>query len=483
MGCPPKVLIADDSPLVLRMIEKLLTGAGFETVLARDGLEAVEKAFLAPVDLVVLDVSMPRMNGYQACRLLKSEAATRHVPVVILTTKDQAGDRFWGAETGADYYLTKDAEPQRVLELVRNVLADESRRRRPEPEPARAQMGSADVLSRVNELLDRRLYEATILSEMGRIARGVGDLDQTFLSVMALVSRVTDFTLGALALVEGDQLELLIAVQRPASDAVVAEAKSRLLESVAREWKGRSAPSVRARLFTPKSGATGPQETALSGFAAFPIRTGSQLSGLLGLAGRALVRLSDETGRFLEKVANQAYIVTENSRLVQRLEQLADHDGLTELPNHRHTLELLRRECERVGRYAGGVSVLMLDIDHFKDVNEIHGHLAGDTVLREVARLLAAGVRAVDVVGRYGGEEFLAILPQTEIEDARRLAERLRQAVASHGVAAEAGEVRVTLSIGAARYPAEGIASADELVRAAESALQRARQAGRNSVA
>src|SRR5262245_12495957 len=165
LGSPPKVLIADDSPLVLRMIEKIVSGAGFATVTARDGLEAVEKAMLEGVDLVVLDVNMPRMNGYQACRLLKSEEATRDVPVVILTSKDQAGDRFWGLETGADYYVTKDAEPHRILELVKNVLA-EGRRRGPAP-PDRAQ-ASSDVLSRVNELLDRKLYEATILSEIGR---------------------------------------------------------------------------------------------------------------------------------------------------------------------------------------------------------------------------------------------------------------------------------------------------------------------------
>ena len=98
----PKVLIADDSPLVLRMIEKMLEGAGFSVDTAKDGIEAIEKAFSGAVDLIILDVMMPRMNGYQACRLLKAEPSTRDVPVVILTSKDQPGDRFWGIQTGAD---------------------------------------------------------------------------------------------------------------------------------------------------------------------------------------------------------------------------------------------------------------------------------------------------------------------------------------------------------------------------------------------
>ena len=114
----PLILVADDSPVVLRMIEGLLTEAGLGVATARDGIEALEKAQALPVRLVILDVTMPRLNGYQACRLLKAEPATRHLPVVILTSRDQAGDRFWGLETGADYYLTKDSEPRRIADLV-----------------------------------------------------------------------------------------------------------------------------------------------------------------------------------------------------------------------------------------------------------------------------------------------------------------------------------------------------------------------------
>src|ERR1041384_810934 len=127
----PRVLVADDSPLALRLTEKMLAGAGYSVVVATDGLEAIEKAMAEGVDLVILDVMMPRMNGYQACRLLKTEPTTRSLPVVILTSRDQAGDRLWGLETGADYYITKDSEPHRILELVKQVLASDSGKFRP----------------------------------------------------------------------------------------------------------------------------------------------------------------------------------------------------------------------------------------------------------------------------------------------------------------------------------------------------------------
>src|SRR5688572_14313078 len=160
------------------MIEKMLAGAGYDVITARDGLEAIEKAVLEDVGLIILDVMMPRMNGYQACRLLKTDPATRDLPVVILTSRDQAGDRFWGLETGADYYVTKDSEPHRILDLVKNVLPPDSPPRRKGIEAT--QRTNVDILSRVNDLLDRKLYEATILSEIGRVARNLVHFDETF---------------------------------------------------------------------------------------------------------------------------------------------------------------------------------------------------------------------------------------------------------------------------------------------------------------
>src|SRR5688572_5280183 len=266
------------------MIEKMLAGAGYDVVTARDGLEAIEKAVLEDVRLIILDVMMPRMNGYQACRLLKTDPATRDLPVVILTSRDQAGDRFWGLETGADYYITKDSEPHRILDLVKNVLGTEPVG--PRPRPADGRRSDVDILSRVNELLDRKLYEATILSEIGRVARNLVHFDETFTSVMGLVARVVDFTVGAMAFVEEDDLEAVLMLNRQPAPAVVDEAKAKLLEALVRERGGAPFLRVQARLFAPTSGATGAEEKTLGGFAAFPVSTNGRLSGLLAVGGR-----------------------------------------------------------------------------------------------------------------------------------------------------------------------------------------------------
>ncbi|HET8643921.1 MAG TPA: response regulator, partial [Vicinamibacteria bacterium] len=283
-ACPlatAKVLIADDSPLVLRMLEKMLASAGFEVVTAHDGLEAVERAVTEDVHLVILDVTMPRMNGYQACRLLKAEPATRQLPVIILTSRDQAGDRYWGLETGADYYITKDAEPHRIVDLVRTIAA-QGPPERPREAPPRS---SLDILSRVNELLDRQLYQATLLSEIGRVARSLVRFDETFVSVMNLVARVVDFSVGGMAFVDGEEMDVFLLQQRAVAHAAVEEVKVRLRDAVLEARQGAPLRRMQARLFAPAS-AGGPEEAGPVGFLATPITTGERLVGLLALAGR-----------------------------------------------------------------------------------------------------------------------------------------------------------------------------------------------------
>src|SRR5258708_1089655 len=299
----PRVLIADDSPLVLRMIEKMLAAAGYSVLTARDGLEAIEKAMAEGVDLVILDVMMPRMNGYQACRLLKTEPSTKSVPVVILTSKDQAGDRFWGLETGADYYITKDSEPQRILELVKNILSTDSVR--PWTGAAAAKTTDVDILSRVNDVLDGKLYEATILSEIGRVARSLVQFDESFTSVMSLVARVVDFTVGAMAFVEQDDVDVELLLNRRAAPSVVDEAKARLLEAVVAARAGVPLGRVRARLFAPPGSGLSAEETALDGFASFPVETNGRLTGMLVGTGRAVGKMTPATRAFLAQTPTQ----------------------------------------------------------------------------------------------------------------------------------------------------------------------------------
>jgi diguanylate cyclase (GGDEF)-like protein len=270
-------------------------------------------------------------------------------------------------------------------------------------------------------------------------------------------------------------------MNRPASQKVIDETRQRVIDALTRERGGAGFADVRTCLLPSASRAT--EEVTLGGFAAFPMVTHDEVSGLLGLSGRAVERLAPETRSFLVQVASQAHIVAENARLVHRLKELSIRDGLTDLFNHRHTLERVTEEYSRVARYHEALSVLMIDLDHFKEVNDRHGHQAGDKVLRETAGVFKEGLRAVDLLGRYGGEEFLALLPHTGVAEAAGTAERLRRRLERHVFPVSEAGLKITASIGVASYPAAGIDSADALVRAADDALYQAKQAGRNRVA
>lgn len=166
-----------------------------------------------------------------------------------------------------------------------------------------------------------------------------------------------------------------------------------------------------------------------------------------------------------------------------RLEALAQTDPLTQLVNRRALTITLVTEMERVRRYNAPLAMLLLDLDHFKLINDTYGHLAGDDVLLAVATLLQRGARSVDTVARYGGEEFVIVLPETGLKGALAFAERVRERLATHWFSVGGRQdVRVTASIGVATYPAPGLESVEDLFRAADAALYRAKGSGRNLV-
>jgi diguanylate cyclase (GGDEF)-like protein len=164
----------------------------------------------------------------------------------------------------------------------------------------------------------------------------------------------------------------------------------------------------------------------------------------------------------------------------RQLMRLSITDGLTGLFNHRHSHELLREEYERCKRGGGSMAVIMFDLDQFKELNDTHGHPTGDLVLSDTARILLETAREIDMIGRYGGEEFIAILPGEEEDSATRFAERVRMTVAAHDFRNEGREIRMTLSAGVAAGRGAELSHPGELIRLADRALYEAKEAGRN---
>ena len=213
----------------------------------------------------------------------------------------------------------------------------------------------------------------------------------------------------------------------------------------------------------------------------FPLRAGESTVGTLVCGGRKPDALSEAAQRELSMLALQAADALVRTRLYEQTERLATTDGLTGLLNRRTFNAQLQSRLREAQRYKRPLSLLLLDIDHFKKVNDTHGHPAGDAVLRGVASVAQAQARESDLVARYGGEEMALVLPETDARGALAIAERIRAAVAAAQHPTEQGSLRVTLSVGVATWPGSGD-DPEALLESADKALYRAKQGGRNRV-
>jgi diguanylate cyclase (GGDEF)-like protein len=208
-----------------------------------------------------------------------------------------------------------------------------------------------------------------------------------------------------------------------------------------------------------------------------PLRGTDAPLGLLAVHG-PFDNASDRD--LLGVLATHAGTVVENARLYQRLEEEADTDGLTGAYNYRHFMRTLAREMDRVNRAGTSLAVIMVDVDNLKEYNDRFGHLGGSSALRELAELLRANTRSVDLVAKYGGDEFSLLLPDSSWEGARTLAERLRQKISEHLFEGDV-QRRLTVSMGLAVFPEEGTDPRD-LLRCADARLYEAKRSGRNRI-
>lgn len=459
-----RILVVDDSALVRRTVCELLQQAGHETDTAASGEEAVEKTLLSAFDLVVSDVRMGAMTGVQLCRVLRSEPLTRNLPVVLLTASSDPRSRFWGHHAGADAYLAKETSLAALPSVVQGLLA----RRRPSDDTTAVRPQRVDAAARVSAVLDRQLFEAVVASEARALMAHIGDRAALMRSVANLCSEVLSAPTTSFTILGPDGTSHAVVAHAPFVEADFSiEALS--LEPTDEPPLVLASTAERLALgeFTP-----GPCE-------AFELEVAGERIGMLRVFGGAQRVGSDDRVTATLLAASLAPVV-KSALLVEETRRLAYTDLLTGLVNRRVLVERLELEDRRSARYGVQLAAVMLDVDNFKAVNDRYGHAAGDEVLRAIARVLTASVRNVDLAGRWGGEEFLILLPNCDIAGARMVAERICQAVRSLPPF-PGGPEHVTVSCGCAtRNTAPPTAA--RLVEHADQAMYRAKRLGRDRV-
>lgn len=477
-----RILLADDNKLVVRITSAILEGAGYSVEVAWNGLEAINKAYTENPDIIILDVEMPKVSGLQVLRLLRDDEYTRDIPVVMLTGRDRPSDMFWGIKTGADAYMTKGFKPEELLEVVEQKLREGNKRKgkRDEVEVPKAELEEEWVLSRVVDLLDSKLFESTLLNELGSLASAGHDYRKTLGKVLEIVAGVAGNAVGGILMI-GEE-NVVIDVEAPVASKVVEELKGRLLGLVVDYgFEPLNPERVEITIF---GGINIKEDEALEStpysFVYAPLSSQKKVIGLAMLAQRESPVFVRETQGIFNMLENQMSIVVDNARLYEAARQLAITDGLTRIYNHRFFQEMFEKEYKRSDRYNTVFSLIMLDIDHFKRINDTYGHLCGDEILKGLANVVKSCLRSMDILARYGGEEFVILLPETSGEEAFEAAERIRETVENHVFVGGENGLHITVSQGVATYPSPGIHDRYDILEKADRALYEAKESGRN---
>ncbi len=447
-----RILIVDDIEQNRRVLRARLEAGYHEVIEAESGFEAIDKAVASQPGIILLDVMMPGIDGYETCRRLKANAATAHIPVVIVTALSDTEHRVRGLEAGAEDFLTKPIDDLsltcRIEALSRyNAVADELRQRQ----------ASGEAIGAFDE-------QETI--ELGRPAR-VFVLDEA--------ARRANRT---------------AAILREAGHFVVTLSEANDMSDLGKTGVDIIIVSMSGQSFQPLKLCAhfrlGEQTRALSIIAAAEETDRALAAEAMTLGASDMLLLPVDPQELIARVRTQArrtrYVEIMRRRVDRGLE-LSVIDQLTGLYNRRYMIGQLNKWLQRTSLGGAPVSLIALDIDHFKRVNDTWGHHAGDVVLQEIASRLNTHVRPGDIVCRPGGEEFIIILPETTGDLACSAAERVRRAIAENPFEVEAAPTALDLTISAGVSTTRGVDDTpDALMKRADEALYAAKTEGRNRV-
>jgi two-component system, cell cycle response regulator len=449
-----RVLVVDDIPANVKLLDARLSAEYFDVITAMSGKEALAICERAECDLVLLDVMMPDMDGFEVCRRLKTNPATHHIPVVMVTALDQPSDRVRGLEAGADDFLTKPIPDMALIARVRSL--------------SRLKMVTDELRMRALTSRDIGIEspEREAVADTGRDGRVliVDDRAASHERIAAVLAKEqtveveTDPSEALFRAAEGNYDLLIVSLDLANFDAL------RLCSQVRSLDRTRNVPILAV---------TEPDNSA------------RMLRGLEIGVNDYLMRPIDKN-ELLARARSQVRKRRYAERLrdnVQMSIEMAITDALTGLFNRRYMESHLGTLIEQAIARGKPLTALVIDIDFFKSINDTHGHDAGDDVLREFALRIKRSIRGIDLACRCGGEEFVVVMPETDMAVAAMVAERLRRRIAADPFVIQqgAGSVPVTISIGIAALRGKDD-SAAALVKRADQALYRAKRDGRNRV-
>ncbi len=449
-----RILVVDDIPANVKMLEARLLAEYFDVITAENGFAALELCEKTQVDLILLDIMMPGIDGFTVCERLKANPRTAHIPVVMVTALDQQSDRVRGLKAGADDFLTKPVNDLQLMSRVKSLLrlkalSDELRVR---AETARKFGMVVDEIAVENEadepgqilLVDARASSQDRVIKALRPIADVTAISDPQAALFHAAENPTELVIVNSNLEDYDPLRLCSQMR--------SLERTRFIPVLLMADQDADSLIIRAL------------ELGVSDYIMRPIDPNELIA------------------RCLTQIRRKRY----NDRLRSSVEhtiELAVTDGLTGLNNRRYLDNHLKLLFDRANARGRALSVCLTDIDRFKSINDTYGHDAGDEVLKELAARIRSTVRGADLACRYGGEEFVVVMPDTSLDMAATIAERLRGAIEGKPfhLSASGIDLNVTASLGIAALSAT-VQTPTQLMKSADQALYEAKNAGRNRV-
>jgi diguanylate cyclase (GGDEF)-like protein len=469
---PPRILVVDDQPDICEILKSFLESWGCLVDIATSGRQALALVEANDYEVAISDLDLGDMSGMEV--LVRVKAKSRIAEVIVLSgfgTQESVSEAMG---LGASAYIQKPITFAEVDARVREALAKR-----------RFAAGVEEAIRGAPERdrgLSGQLRQVFLLYDLGKRLIATLDYQRVIDTVLDSLLSMVECESASVLLADPGGASLHVASELPLSAAAHDSVREEVLafwRSLRKETIGDT--QVRVHHRARRDGGSPSDLDPAGRSMKMPLSVQDKVIGVLVLRRRAGGAEADPNVENLPYIAgNLAALALDSASLHRHTRMLALTDGLTGLLNHRAFLDRLHQEFDRSRRYRSLLSLILFDIDDFKTVNDTHGHLQGDLALEGIAHILRKTSRESDILGRYGGEEFVALLPETNPSQALLKAERIRKEIETHPFRLNDATLRITVSLGVATWPSPQIQKPEDLIRNADEALYRSKGLGKN---